>query len=305
MTDRQALRVIVFAGVQNLPLYAAQAQGFFTDRALQVSVEFTPNSWTLRDGLAEGRYDIAHSAVDNAVAMAELAGRDIAVVLGGDNGFNALYVQPGIGEIADLRGRTVLVDAPDTAFALVLYRILSQHGLARGNYTVKSVGATPLRLAAMREDRTASAAILNLPFRLVAERAGLRRLGDAVSLVGPYLSTTGFVMRAWAAAQGEVLARYLQAYILGLRWALDPANRAAATALLEKHLRLQPDVAAATYAMAADPVTGIATDGALDSAGFANVLRIRAEVEGQWGGTAPSPERYLDLSYHARALAAL
>ena len=305
MKEREALRVIVFEGVQNLPLYAAQAQGYFADCGLEVSVEFTPNSWTLRDGLAEGRYDIAHTAVDNAVAMAELADRDIAVVLGGDNGFNALYVQPDIGEIADLRGRTALVDAPNTAFALVLYRILSQHGLARGDYTVKSVGATPLRLAAMREDRAASAAILNLPFRLAAERAGLRRLGDAVSLVGPYLSTTGFVMRAWAAAHGEVLVRYLQAYILGLRWALGPANRAAATALLETHLRLQPDVAAATYAMAADPVTGIAKDGVLDFAGFANVLRIRAEVEGQWGGTAPSPERYLDLSYQARALAAL
>ncbi len=143
------------------------------------------------------------------------------------------------------------------------------------------------------------------PFRLQAEQLGLRRLGDAVALVGPYLSTACFVMRAWAAAHTEDLVRYLQAYVLGLRWALDPANRAAAIALLGRHLRLTPDIAAASYAMAADPATGIAKDGSLDIAGFANVLRIRAEVEGQWGGVAPSPERYLDLSYYARALSSL
>lgn len=298
------LDVIVFEGVQNLPLFAAQEQGFFAARKVDIKLHFTPNSWTLRDGLAEGRYQIAHTAVDNAIAMAETAGKDVAVVLGGDNGFNNLFVQPDIGSFEDLRGKTVLVDAPNTAFALVLYRILEQNGLRRGDYSAKSVGATPLRLAAMLGDRSAAAAILNLPFRLLAVRAGLKDMGEAVGLIGPYLSTAGFVMRDWGRANADLLVRYIRAYVEGLRWATDPANRDAAIALLGRHLRIEPDIAAGAYAIAAAPGSGFAKDAGVDLAGLQNVLNLRAGVEGQWGGRAPSPERYLDLSYHARAIAA-
>ena len=67
------LTVIVFPGVQNLPMFAAQAKGFFGKRDLAVDLKFTPNSDELRNGLAEGRYQIAHSAVDNAFAMKDKA----------------------------------------------------------------------------------------------------------------------------------------------------------------------------------------------------------------------------------------
>ena len=55
------LTVIVFPGVHNLPMFAAQAKGLFAKRALAVDLKFTPNSDELRNGLAEGRYQIAHS----------------------------------------------------------------------------------------------------------------------------------------------------------------------------------------------------------------------------------------------------
>jgi ABC-type nitrate/sulfonate/bicarbonate transport system substrate-binding protein len=77
------LTVIVFPGVQNLPMFAAQARGFCANRGLNVDVKFTPNSDELRNGLAEGRYHIAHSAVDNAFALKDKANVDITVVLAG------------------------------------------------------------------------------------------------------------------------------------------------------------------------------------------------------------------------------
>ena len=95
----------------------------------------------LRNGLAKGDHQIAHAAVDNAVAMVELAKADVAIVTGGDNGFNHVFVQPEINAYADLRGKTVVVDAPNTAFALLLYKALKDAGLNNGDYTVKPVGA--------------------------------------------------------------------------------------------------------------------------------------------------------------------
>jgi hypothetical protein len=43
-------------------------------------------------------------------------------------------------------------------------------------------------------------------------------------------------------------------------------------------------------------------DARFDRQGFENVLKLRAEVEGQWGGKAPAREKYLDLSYYRQAL---
>jgi ABC-type nitrate/sulfonate/bicarbonate transport system substrate-binding protein len=296
------LTVMVFQGVQNLPLLAARAQGFFAKRGLAVDIRIAPGSEELRNGLAQGRYQIVHTAVDNAVAMAEVAKVDVAVVLGGDNGFNHLFVQPEIRSYQDLRGKTMVVDAPDTAFALQLYKMLKLNGLQKGDYAVRPVGATFKRLAAMQQDKTAAAAILNAPFSIAARRAGLKDMGTAVAAIGPYLSTSGFVLRSWGTANADVLTRYIGSYLEGLRWALDPANKAAAVNLLAGWLKVPPDVAAECYAIAADPAGGLARDAKLDLDGFANVLRLRAEIEGQWGGTPPSPEKYIDLSYYRRAI---
>jgi ABC-type nitrate/sulfonate/bicarbonate transport system substrate-binding protein len=301
-----SLRVRVFPGVQNLPLFAGLARGLFEKHGVRVDLQFTPNSQALRDGLAAGAFEIAHAAVDNAVAMVETAGADVVIVLGGDGSMNQLFVQPEIGAVADLRGKTVIVDAPNTAYALQLRKMLLVHGLRAGeDYTVKPIGGTFQRVEAMRQNREYAASILNPPFSIMGERAGLRSLGRAVTLLGPYQATGGFVLRAWARANGPVLESYIRGYVAALRWALAPANREEATALLADRLKLAPDVAVATYALAVEPSGGLAPDARLDLEGFRNVLALRAELEGQWGGRPPAPERYYDPQYHQRALAAL
>jgi ABC-type nitrate/sulfonate/bicarbonate transport system substrate-binding protein len=48
-----------------------------------------------------------------------------------------LIVQRDIKSYDDLRGKTVVVDAPDTAYALLLYKMLEIKGLKKGDYVVK------------------------------------------------------------------------------------------------------------------------------------------------------------------------
>ena len=67
------LTIMVFQGAQNLPLFAAEHTGAFARNNLAVDRKIAPNSQELRDGLAAGRYQIVHTSVDNAVAMAEQA----------------------------------------------------------------------------------------------------------------------------------------------------------------------------------------------------------------------------------------
>src|SRR5687768_3755600 len=82
--EPQKLRVNVFAGVQNLPIFAGQTKGFFARAGLDVDSQFTPNSPAQREGLAKGAFEIAHAAVDNSVALAETGAGSI-IVMGGDS----------------------------------------------------------------------------------------------------------------------------------------------------------------------------------------------------------------------------
>jgi ABC-type nitrate/sulfonate/bicarbonate transport system substrate-binding protein len=299
------LRVMVFAGLTNFSIFAAQHQGLFAKHGLAVEVINTPSSDAMREGLAKGEIQIAHAGVDNAVAMAELAKADVAIVTGGDNGFNRIIAQPEIKSYADLRAKTVVVDAPNTAFALLLYKVLKDNGLNKGDYMVKPVGGSPTRLDALLKDKANAASVLNPPFIFNALEAGMQDLGSTAKSIGAYQSDGAFVMRAWANANSDTLIRYIQAYVEGRRWAIDPANKPEAIQLLVDRLKLTPQVAAQSYALAADPVDGIAKDAKFDMAGFQNVLKLRAEIEGQWGGVPPPPEKYLDLSYYHQALAGL
>lgn len=296
------LKVIVFEGVQNLPIFAAQAQGYFEQENLNIELTFTPNSWTLRDGLQAGLFDIAHTAVDNAVAMVDKANADVAVVVGGDNGFNGLFVQPEIKNIVDLKGKIVLVDAPNTAFALALYKILSLSGLDLNakDYEALSIGATPFRLKSMLENKSHCGAILNLPFRLQALESGLVHCGDLVDILGPYLSTAGFVMRPWALENELNLISYIKAYVKGLRWVLSPSNKSSAVELLMKQLSLGSEIAKSSVEMATSPKSGFMADAYIDMDGFENVLAIRASFDGQ--ATVQNVDKYIDIRYHSQAI---
>ena len=139
------LKVIVFPGLSNFSIFAAQHKNLFAKHGIDIELTNTPNSDVMRNGLAKGNYQIAQGGVDNAVAMVELAKADAIILTGGDNGYNRIFVQPEINSLADLRGKTVVVDAPNTAFGLLLYKALKDNGLNKGDYAVKPVGATTAR----------------------------------------------------------------------------------------------------------------------------------------------------------------
>jgi ABC-type nitrate/sulfonate/bicarbonate transport system substrate-binding protein len=298
------LKVKVFPGLANLPLLAGLHTGAFARRGLVIEIENTPNSDVLRNGLARGDHQLVVAGVDNAVAMAE-AGHDIGILHGGDSAFNAFFVKPEIAGWADLRGKTLIVDAPNTAYALVAYKMLEMNGLPRGSYTIRPTGGTFARYELMFNEPTAHASMLNPPFSLQAEDRGLRKLADVTDVVGPYLGNAGWAMREWSRQNPDVVTRYLAAYVESIRWMLAPANKAAVVGVLSERLRLAPALAERNLALLTAPNTGSAVDGRFDLQGFQNVLRIRAEVLGSWGGTPPAPQRYLDLGYWERAVATL
>src|SRR5262249_60466138 len=92
----------------------------------------------------------------------------------------------------------------------------------------------------IRDNRQKGAALPHPPFPIQAVKAGLKDLGSAVSMIGPSQGPAAYTLRSWAKANEETLVKYLQAYIEGVRWALDPAPKAAATEMLARRPQLPP-----------------------------------------------------------------
>jgi ABC-type nitrate/sulfonate/bicarbonate transport system substrate-binding protein len=295
------LRVNVFANPQNIALYAAREKGFFARRGLAVEIQFTPNSRAQRTGLVQGAFEIAQAAVDNAVALVEVEKADVVIVAGGSDGLNELMVRPEINSYADIRGRSVVVDQPDTAYALLLYKMLAAHGLHKGDYRVMPGGDCAARHAAVQPERGGVAAMMNPPCNFIVRKEGFKSLGRPTDVVGPYLADGIWVMRPWAQRNADTLVRYLQAIIAGYRWSADAANRAEAAAMVAKYLKVDADVAANSVEAGVGPQGGLAKDARIDLAGFANTLKLRAEMMG--GDRHADPQKYLDMSYYGRAMA--
>jgi ABC-type nitrate/sulfonate/bicarbonate transport system substrate-binding protein len=279
--DLTLVRLNTFPTARSLPFFVGVDKGIFAKHGIRLEFEFTESSKAQRSGLAAGKFEIVHSAVDNALAMVEVAKVDVVIVSGGDGGTNEFIVGKGLNTFADVRGKALVTDAPNTAYALQAKKILAR------------------RLKAMLAGGDNAAAIMNLPFSAQAIEAGMKSLGRTVDLLGPYQAGGAFVLRSWAKANGDTLERYLAGYIESLRWVLDKNNREEAINILMAKRNLSRSLATRSYDLMIEPGFGFNPDARLNAEGFDNVLKLRQEVE---GGPMPSPAKYLDLSYYDRAL---
>jgi len=233
--------------------------------------------------------------------MVEVAKADVIIVAGGDGGMNELLVRPEINRPADIRGKSYVVDAPNTAYALIGRKIFREAGLREGvDYKLDPLGGSEARSNGLNVPERA-ATLLNPPWNFIARDKGAKSLGRTTDLFGPYQASGIFVMRPWAAKNGPALERYLAAYIEGCRVAQDPSQRELVLRVLQRELKLTQRIAELTYTELTTAGSGLAKDCAFDMKGFRNVLALRADIEGQWGGKPPAPDKYLDLSFYERA----
>ena len=240
--DLANLTVNVFPGGFNWPIYVGQDQGFFRAHGLSVALQGTPDSMTQMTDFAAGRFDIAMTAVDNIVAYVEGQGQapigpqpDFVAVMGVDTGFLSLVTAPEIRSVADLRGKTLSVDAMTTGYAFVLYEIMRRAGLDRDrDYAVVSAGGMAQRWQGLREGRH-HATLLSAPYNLVAGDSGFNVLVRATDVIGPYQGNVAAVRRSWAAQNTDTVVGYIRAYRAAVAWLRVAANRDEAIEILLRH----------------------------------------------------------------------
>lgn len=300
------VRVLAFDGGWNLPIWVAQRNGFFEAQGLSVQLAYTPTSGFLVASVLDGRSDLAFATIDNVVAYQEGQGEakvpdnpDLFAFMGGDGGFFSLVASPAVADVADLKGKTVSVDAMTTGLAFVVRELIVRGGLPESDVRFVRAGGTATRyrdLMAGKHDAT----LLRTPFELLAESRGYHAIARAETL-GAYQGTVGIARRAWAREHEAQLVGFLKAYKAATDWLYDPANREIAEALLVAHIRdMTPALAKRSYELLVSEKGGLSRDLAPDMKGIATVLALRSKFAVP-PKTLSDPAKYVDLAYYEKA----
>jgi len=301
------LDVIVFPGGFNLPLWTAQSQGFFARQGLEIEMHMTGSSIEQLSGMISGKWDIGMTGFDNIVAYQEGQGEaeidrepDLFAFMGGDDAFLRLVVQGGIQSYADLRGKTLSVDAMTTGFAFVLRKMVEKSGLEDGAVSYERAGGVMQRWEALLAGKHAGTLLLT-PFEIIAEKVGLRLLQNASEVIPAYQGVVGGARRSWAAQNGDALRGYIRGYLDALAWLYDRSNRDAACKLLmSKVPNMAEPVAARTYDILLGETGGFARKAEIDWKGIEQVLALRSEY-GRPQKLLNDPKKYVDLNWYEQA----
>jgi ABC-type nitrate/sulfonate/bicarbonate transport system substrate-binding protein len=301
--------VNVFPGGFNWAIYVAQERGLFENNGIRVKVQATPGSVAQMTGLSEGKFDIAMTAVDNIVAYVEGQGEapigpqsEFFAFMGSDTGFLSLVTAPDVKAIADLKGRTLSVDALTTGYAFVLLDILLRNGLHDGDYSVAKVGGMVQRWTSLRE-RKQDGTMLSTPYNILAKAEGFTQLAQATKVIGHYQGNVAAARRSWAAANKDKVIAYIRGYVAAIDWLYDRSNRDEAVRLLRKNLpQMSQDLAERSYDELLDPEDGFFRQGRMDIEGLKTVLDLRSRY-GKPAKLLGDPMKYYDPAFHAAAIA--
>ena len=290
----QQLRTLQVSVFREDPAMAiGRLKGFFAAEGLEVKVIRTANSTDQMRGLSNGTFQVVSTAFDNVLGWSGREGAElIAVAQVIDSAVYPVFVRPEIRTWSDLRGKKLAVDAVDTAFALVLRRVLLDKGLdfTKGDYQLVAVGNTPLRLESMKKGDT-FAGVLTPPVDGQAAAAGMVRLGDSKDVLPNFPNTLFAASRAWAQKERAQLVGYLRAWLASMRWMR--ANRDEAVKLIEADFKVNPKVASSL-------VEEMTRTGTIDPA----ALELALQLRNQFGLTppmGPNISRYYDTQYYDAA----
>lgn len=176
-------------------LAVARAKKLDEKYGINWETQRVPSSPAQFESLSSGEIDIAITSPDNVLLYATTdknpIGRQLQlrILRTIDRGMGlALYTSEDITEASQLRGTTLGVDVPNSGFAFLLFALAQKLGVAREDYELESIGATPKRLSAV-ETKTVSATILNAETAVQAEQLGLRKWASSIDVSDNYLGT--------------------------------------------------------------------------------------------------------------------
>jgi ABC-type nitrate/sulfonate/bicarbonate transport system substrate-binding protein len=288
--------------IYSLPVALAEREGLFRREGLdfRIVIPVPGGADRMIAALHDDTVDLTHVATPFLVRAA-LAGSDaVAIAAEFNDPIYSLVARPEIARIADLKGRVVALADPGGSITYSMRKLFALHGVREADLQVKTIDGTPARLSCLRRGGC-DAVPLGQPQDLVAQAEGYRLLGISNEAVPAHLYTVTAARRSWAAANADLVVRYVRALSAAFTTIHDPAKRGAVVAAIVEITSVSPAIAQQVLELYAQPGRKVLPDrGEIDVKGLERMIAFMAEA-GQLKGPLPAADRFVELDYLRRA----
>ncbi len=298
------LTIVTFSGATNLPVWIALDKGFFAKEGLDVSHEVTRGSEAVMQGIMTGKYQFGSAALDNTIAYVEGQGDvkidnfDLVAIMGVHSGMSRIVARPEIKSLKDIKGQTVAVDAANSGYGLVMFKILELNGLKRDDYKVLAVGSGPNRMTALKDNKAVAAAV-SPPEDTKAKQDGYNVLADATEIIGSYQGSAYVVSRAWAKAHEKEVLAFIRAIVAASDYVVS--DKAEELQVMKKRIAGLSDADVETiYAAMTSGKGGLNPGARINIDGVKMLLDLRNQYSGS-DTKLSDPYKYVDLTYYEKA----
>jgi ABC-type nitrate/sulfonate/bicarbonate transport system substrate-binding protein len=299
------ITVVTFSGATNLPVWLGVDKGFFAKEGLDVTHEVTKGSEGVMQGIMTNKYQFGSAALDNTIAYVEGQGDvkidnfDLVAIMGVHSGMSRIVTRPEIKTLKEVKGHAVAVDAANSGYGLVMFKILEMNGLKREDYTALAVGSGPNRMAAMKDNKAVAAAV-SPPEDTKAKQDGYNLLADATEAIGAYQGSSYVVSRAWAKAHEKEVFAFIRAIVA----ASDSifSDKAGSLEVMKKHIQgVSDQELEGIYTEMTTSKGGLNRGAKINIEGVKMLLQLRNEFSGS-PTKLTDPYKYIDLTYYEKAM---
>jgi NitT/TauT family transport system substrate-binding protein len=253
--EKSVLNVAVDPGVDSAGFFIALDRGLFKAQGLNVNFIPATSGQTAIAGQVTGAYDITGGNYVSYIQAQQQSQADLDIFAEGSvmgPGTQGIFTTPGssVRTLADLKGRTVAISAPNNILYLLTASLLTDHGISPKSVRFASIPF--IEMPAELESTAVSAAVLTEPYASDDEEdQGDVSLADLDQGATTSFPVEGYaVTKQWAAKYPHTLAAFYRALEQGQQ--IADTSRAA----VEQAMENMP----APYGVSADTAAVMALD---------------------------------------------
>jgi len=213
-------------------------KGYLEEEGLDVTFTSSNSSELVRAAVSN-RLDIILLAPGSGFAAQE-AGSDVKMVgVPWNKVRDFIYATSDITSAADLVGKSIAIQAPNTSSEILVSAVLERFGISADQVDMVQTGGDSERIAALLSGRVDAtvAGIENLP--VIEQDPNFTTVLSVGEIVPDVLGAAWFSTGRVIGERPEDLTKVLRAYTRGLRYALDHLDEATAVAV--ERLRTAPE----------------------------------------------------------------
>ena len=261
--------------LNNFPLFAAHARGFFKDVGKDIDLVQIRSNIGL-SGILGGSVDY-YTSFSSAVTLAAQQGSPIVGIFSMiERPSLYMVTRPEIRAMVELKGKTVGLGSIGGITVTITRRMLAHYGVNANDFTIVLSGDLPVRLAAVKSGAI-HATLAGPPAPVQAKEMGLNVLASAADIVDFPLAGLSASVAKIKSNRAEVVA-VLTAMLRGLLFVHN--QRSDAIGLVQKIFKMDRALAEAGYDQT---LNAYSKDGTASAKGIESVL----EVARQQGAAKP------------------